>query len=130
MLSIQACDEQDVRSLFADAKKEGVVVKPLKSPSVFFMAVCGEEVVGFARLCWLSPARARLSNAFVVPTARGRGVGKALIEARLDRAGGVQMDVFAYWPAMYEIYGFSIVSHRKTVNGDTYYMRRPRDRHN
>lgn len=121
---IGICDIQEVQHLFALARRERVVVHLAKSPAVFWRAVCDNQLVGFAQMVFLSPTRARLSNLFVLPAYRRRGIGGALIRARLDTVGGLCVDTYTYWPTIYEPYGFAIVRHRITSNGDTYYMRR------
>jgi ribosomal protein S18 acetylase RimI-like enzyme len=62
---------------------------PLLKPSDrLFVATVGDEIVGFAELeleAW--NGRARIEHLYVSPPSRGRGVGRALLDALAERAG-------------------------------------------
>lgn len=93
----------------------------------FYVAVEGGRIVGTAALRLTGPARGEVRKLFLLPEARGRGVGRALLAAVLDaaRARGVQRLTLTtrvrYVRAirMYEKAGFRLAgTARKPRGGD------------
>ncbi len=125
-MKIRKCDPIEITSLYVQAKKEGIITTPPKSPATF---VCADEdgsIVGFARIVYLSEKRARLGNFFVLPDYRRQGIGSALTAyclALLDEAGKIErVDVYAYHPQMFQKHGFIIVRQYESSYGKTSYM--------
>ena len=71
-------------------------VRVLTAPGVTTMvAVEGEVVVGFAQLFSDGEIQAFLTSIAVDAGARGRGIGRALVEAALRAAGGDRVDLLS-----------------------------------
>lgn len=77
------------------------------------------EMVGFARAVTDDVTFGYLADVFVLPSARGAGLGKALVEAVLDGPGRVRWVLFTDDAhGLYNRYGFA-------APGDTCLVRRP-----
>ena len=78
----------------------------------------GAGTAGFGQLVWRSGARAHLARVIVRPDARGRGLGRMLVGALLERAASrcarlATLNVYAENAAarqLYEAAGFAVAS--------------------
>ena len=75
-------------------------LRALTAPGVTTMVARGEEgLVGFAQLLSDGEIQAYLAAVVIAPSARRSGVGRAIIEAALARAGGFRIDLLSDEPA-------------------------------
>lgn len=91
-----------VRPFAGRASRERVAVKPTPDTR-WFVARSGGVVLALAGL-YVKHGRARLKGAWTVPEMRGRGLGRVLIERRIQAARDLGMsgvEVFSLEPAWF-----------------------------
>jgi len=76
---------------FADAKiRQGLGRSMTSAPGfMWWLAIDGVQVVGIAALSPKPHGRAELRHAYVLPSYRGRGIYRALLNARIEYAHGL-----------------------------------------
>lgn len=122
-MNIRTCLLDEIQHLYTQARKEGISTLQPKSPCTFICAETGGKVVGFARIIHLSKHKARLSNLFVLPGFREQGIGKLLVQHRLNMLTDIKkIDLYAYNPKYYLEQGFEIKRQYRISYGKTYYM--------
>jgi amino-acid N-acetyltransferase len=80
----------------------------------FVVAVRGRKIVGCAELAALSPQVAEVRSLAVDRTARGHGIGVAIVDElrrRARREGFEKLCAFTHAPGYFSQMGFSIVPH-------------------
>jgi amino-acid N-acetyltransferase len=80
----------------------------------FVVAVRGRKIVGCAELAALSPQVAEVRSLAVDRTARGHGIGVAIVDElrrRARRQGFEKLCAFTHAPGYFSEMGFSIVPH-------------------
>lgn len=83
---IKPCTWEDIKHLPETYNTGGALFMRRKAQEFWFKAEIAGFTVGCACVFAVSKNRARLSNVFVIPNFRGKGIGKALVEAREDWA--------------------------------------------
>ncbi|MFW5760207.1 MAG: GNAT family N-acetyltransferase [Cyclobacteriaceae bacterium] len=122
--AIEDAKEVELEDLMKKAKNEGVFIHKVDSEARYFKAVKNNEVVGFARVFFPHKDRARLSNLYVLPEYRKRGIGKALIDYRMSRLRHCKsIDVYTYKPEEYFKLGFKQLKKYDSKNGETYHLK-------
>jgi ribosomal protein S18 acetylase RimI-like enzyme len=88
---VALCREEGWPSFPEDPSRADRVLRAPGVTSV--VAVDGDEVLGFAYLQSDGEIQAHLSNIVVARSHRRTGIGRALLQAGLDRAGGQRLDL-------------------------------------
>ena len=81
-VTIQECAWADVKHIPATYETGYAVFAKRKKPEIWFKAMLDEKIVGCGCVLLLSKATARLSNLFVVPEHRGKGIAQEIIRTR------------------------------------------------
>jgi len=90
---VRLCEAEGWPSFPADPAR---ALRALTAPGVVsVVAVDGGEVVGFAQLLTDGEIQAYLCDLVVGSAARGRGTGRALVEAAFARSGAQRVDLLA-----------------------------------
>jgi len=90
---LRLCAAQGWPSLPSDPERAG---RALSAPGVTtVVGIWRDAVVGFAQLLSDGEVQAYLALTLVAPDRRGRGIGRALVEAAAQLAGDVRVDVLA-----------------------------------
>ncbi len=80
-------------TLAADPER---AARALSSPgAIVVVALEGEELIGFAHTITDGAFQAYLCLLLVAPSARRTGVGRALVEATLERCGAIRVDLIS-----------------------------------
>jgi len=82
MITVEPCDFEEIAFIPKTYDTEYATFSKRKRPEVWFKAVCGGAIVGCGCLLVMSKSTVRLSNIFVLPDQRGRGVAQELVKAR------------------------------------------------
>jgi ribosomal protein S18 acetylase RimI-like enzyme len=90
---LRLCEAEGGPSFPADPAR---AARALSAPGVVtVVAVEADEVVGFAQVLTDGAIQAYLCNVAVVGRARGRGIGRKLVEEAFSRSGAQRVDLLA-----------------------------------
>lgn len=121
--SVRKGKRSDLHHLIARAKQERFPI-PDRKNTTWYVALVKGKVVGCGAVTKIGRRVCRLCSAYVLPKYRGSGIGRRLVEFRINSAEALILDVFAFRPPLFERFGF--VPIRKYKIGTTYMRRKKR----